>query len=143
MKDLDATNPMTRPNIFLINGKRPDENRFTASWHYLLFRHPEIGQLVVDKMMEMAGRVPVAFVCAHDHPSVSSLVHPDFLLECEEFAIICEHKIGSPFTESKLDKKSQLESYCGLSHHRLPTLVALIAHEDSLVVPTKMRPSEA
>jgi hypothetical protein len=63
--------------------------------HYLITRVPSIGQGIVDIICSRSGLARVTFIRAEDHPWGDPENKPDFRLVCEEFDILCEHKLGS------------------------------------------------
>ena len=117
------------PNVFTISAKMGAEDRFTAHWHYLLDNHPTLGQQVVDTIADSAGLPRSRFLKAEDHPAFTQQDQPDFLMLCEDYGLLCEHKLDSPLGER------QLERYCALSRDGLDLKVVLITNDNSTVVP--------
>lgn len=108
-------------NIFLLPPELGDEDRFTACFHYAIDNIPELGQAIVDFLLIQSGKSSSRFIKAVNHPFFSLADRPDFLLECEDCEIICEHKIASDLGEK------QLERYLSL-HREKPFYVALITN---------------
>lgn len=107
-------------NIFLLSEGLSEEDRFTAHLHYLIECVPEVGQCLVNELLRQAGKPPTRFQKSENHPSSEAQNRPDFLLRCENFDIICEHKLRSPLGER------QLERYLTMSWPR-PHHLALIS----------------
>jgi hypothetical protein len=120
-----------RPNVFLGSLLPNEEDRFTAHWHYLLDAHPELGQAVVDLLVERAGLPPSRFVGAEDHPFFTSVDRPNFLLLCEGYRILCEHKLDAELGPA------QLERYCALvpNEGRDGKAFVMLVAKDPLPVP--------
>jgi hypothetical protein len=107
-------------NIFMLPGSLGEEDLFTARLHHLIESDREIGQHIVEAILHSAKRPISKFKSAVNHPNVGSENQPDFLLQCEDFDIFCEHKLLSPLGNR------QLERYLGISWKR-PFYVALIS----------------
>lgn len=107
-------------NIFMMPSSLGDEDRFTASLHYLIESAPEVGQQLVNALHSDANMPSTTFVRAVDHPKSGNECRPDFLLECKDYDIICEHKLMSPLGDQ------QLERYLSTPWHR-QKYVALIS----------------
>lgn len=120
-------------NVFRISPELGPEDRFTAHLQYLLDCLPEIGQVWADYLLTQAGKAASRFVRAVDHPPSSFEDRPDFLLECEDVDIVCEHKLGSALG------RRQLERYLVLPSSR-PSYVTLIS-SGILAVPEEVRAS--
>lgn len=115
-------------NIFLLPPNLSKKERFAASWEYLLENIQDLGQEFVDFLTQRSGRRSSPFVKAVSYPFISSDVQPDFLLECQDFDIICDHRL-----ESELSKHS-LEAYFILAKFQSkPTYVALISNSYCLI----------
>lgn len=115
-------------NIFLLHSGLGVEDRFTAGWHYLIDSYPDIGQAVVDVLLQAAGHRSATFLHAEDHPVGTSEDRPDFLLHCDTIDIICEHKLASPLGHR------QLQRYLALPRPR-PFVVALITNSACVIPP--------
>ena len=113
-------------NIFMLPGSLGEEDRFTASLHYLIETTPKIGQQLVDAIHLSADRRTSRFVRSEDHPNVDVENRPDLLLECEDFDLFCEHKLLSPLGYR------QLERYLGIKREK-PVYVALISLGNCIV----------
>ncbi len=87
------------------------EDLFTARLHHLIGSNSEIGQHIVEAMLLSAKKPISKFKSAVNHPNVGSENQPDFLLQCEDFDIVCEHKLLSPLGNRQLD----WTLVCGLS----------------------------
>ena len=107
-------------NIFLLSENLSDEDRFTAHLHYLIECVPEVGQGLVNELLRQADQPTARFQKSENHPGSDAQNRPDFLLRCEDFDIICEHKLWSPLGDR------QLERYLTMSWQR-PYRVALIS----------------
>lgn len=97
------------------------EDDFTSQLHSLISQIPEIGQSMVTTIMTRAGREPSRFIASEDHPVGTVSDRPDFLLQCEDYDILCEHKLDSALGER------QLERYLSLQRNRT-TYLALITN---------------
>ena len=91
-------------NVFLLSGSPKSEDRFTSSLHCLIENVPAIGQEIVDYITAKAGKSTSRFVEAIDHPYCDGGEKPDFLLRCEDFDIICEHKLESSLGDRQLER---------------------------------------
>ena len=134
---------MEAANIFRIAASDlGPEDRFTALLHYLVESIPSIGQGMVDVICERSGLAPATFEMAANHPAGDAENKPDFMLSCEEFDILCEHKLGSELGER------QLERYLELPKSR-PTYLVLITNrthsisEDVLQSSNYLRPKDS
>jgi len=115
-------------NIFLLPPNLSKKERFAASWEYLLENIQDLGQEFVDFLTQRSGRRSSPFVKAVSSPFISSDVQPDLVLECQDFDIICDHRL-----ESELSKHS-LEAYFILAKFQSkPTYVALISNSYCLI----------
>ncbi len=110
--------PKVLKNIFDLIDFRRAEDRFTAAWGYVLDREPALAQAVADTLLKGRG-LTAKVIGVGDHPGYDSRKRPDFLIQCEEFDILVEHKLDA------LLHAKQLESYLQLDPHR--TWVAFIA----------------
>ncbi len=117
-------------NIFRLTEFGGAEDRFTAAWGYVLDREPALAQAVADTLLKGRG-LTAKVIGVGDHPAgYDSLDRPDFLIQCEEFDILVEHKLDA------LLGARQLERYLQLAPQR--TWVALIAPAYQSV-PTEVR----
>lgn len=111
---------MATTNIFRIASYTIGaEDRFTAFLHYLIQNIPSIGQEMVDFICEKSGVNSGKFKTSIDHPEGNAENRPDFMLSCDEFDILCEHKV-----ESELGAR-QLERYLALPTSRETRLVLI------------------
>ena len=129
-------------NIFMLPSSLGEEDRFTASLHYLIDSTPAIGQQFVDAIHGSAGRQSSRFIRSEDHPNVDIDNRPDLLLECADFDIFCEHKLFSPLGDR------QLERYLGISRNKsayvaLISLGSCIVSQDVRNNPNYLRPNDA
>lgn len=113
-------------NIFMLPEGLADEDRFTAQLHYLIECIPAVGQGMVDVLLAASGRPATRFKHSEDHPGTDRENRPDFLLACEDFDIVCEHKLQSPLGVR------QLERYLAM-HWPRETHLALITNTPSVV----------
>ena len=120
MSDLQSR--IGAPNIFTLFDDGDWEDRFTSLWHYLLDAVEGAGQGVVNYLAQGAGIAPSTFISAEDHPPGTDEDRPDFLIACQDYDIICEHKIAAPLGER------QLERYLALPRSR-PSYLVLIARD--------------
>lgn len=84
------------------------EDRFTASLHYLIDSVPPIGQSIADLISDQSGISRSPFLRAHDHPSGDDASRPDFLLECADYDLLCEHKLKSGLGVRQLERYLEL-----------------------------------
>ena len=103
-----------------------DEDRFTSSLHYLIELYPDIGQAIADYILAASGKNRSKFIRSDDHPGSTLQDRPDFLIDCQDFEIICEHKIDAPLGNK------QLERYLALNRKK-ENYVTLITLENCLV----------
>jgi hypothetical protein len=134
------------PNIFMISSELKPEDRFTISWEYLLYRLPELGQTLINYISENSGIGSSRFVEALDQSkfAFSNKDKPDFLILCQDYWIVCEHKLNSP------EKNDQLKRYCDLIHPEKELYVLFISNKigekiDDVVFnnPKYLRPSNS
>lgn len=121
---------MISPNIFRISSATGlgAEDRFTASLHYLIDAIPAIGQDIADLIADHSGIPRSKFIRSHDHPPGDMASRPDFMLECSDYNLLCEHKL-----ESGLGVR-QLERYLGLPAEK-PTYLVLITNASQSISP--------
>ena len=91
-------------NIFTLSSQLGDEDRFTSSLQYLIELYPEIGQKIADHILKLSGKPHSKFIQSSDHPTATLQDKPDFLIDCEDVEIICEHKIDAPLGEKQLER---------------------------------------
>jgi hypothetical protein len=90
-------------NIFLLPPNLDKKERFASFWEYLLENIPDLGQDFVDFLTQRSGKPSSTFVKSVSHPSFSSVLQPDMLLECQDFDIICDHHLESQLSKLSLD----------------------------------------
>ena len=98
---VDSTQAMS--NIFLLPASLDKKQRFAAFWEYLLENVPHIGQELVDFLVQRSGKAGSKFVRATSHPSIAVDAQPDLLLECQDFDIICDHRLDSEMGQHSLE----------------------------------------
>jgi hypothetical protein len=108
-------------NIFCLPQYVNDEDRFTSSLNYVIEFHQDLGQKLVDFILEASGLPSAQFIKSTDHPYYINEDRPDFRLECDKFDIICEHKLDAPLGHK------QLERYLNLRQKRGFYLVLITA----------------
>jgi len=91
-------------NIFTLSPLIGAEDRFTSSLHYLIEVYPDIGQTIADYILVASGKNHSKFIRSDDHPDSTLQDRPDFLIDCQDFEIICEHKIDAPLGEKQLER---------------------------------------
>ncbi len=116
-------------SIFQVHKISPREDYFTAAFECVLNYLPALGQEIVDFLMTATGKESSKFVKAIDHPYFEGYqCYPDLLLVCENFDIICEHKLQAPL------RNGQIESYLEIARkQKKPTYLALISNRQQLV----------
>jgi regulator of RNase E activity RraB len=131
-------------NLFLLPSVIGSEDRFTTSLAYLIERIPELGQALVDFLLDSSGHGSDRFIEGVDHPALSLADRPDFMLVCEGCNILLEHKLESTLGDT------QLERYLELAHKQeKPTFLALISNRRLPVVeavrldPTYLKPTDS
>ncbi|PZU97779.1 MAG: hypothetical protein DCE90_06785 [Pseudanabaena sp.] len=115
-------------NIFLLPQSLSKRERFAFSWEYLLENIPDLGQELVDFMTQRAGNSSSEFIKATTYPYTTSAIQPDILLECQDFDILCEHRL-----ESELSKHSLDDLLKSASQSNKLTYVALISNSYCLI----------
>jgi hypothetical protein len=122
-------------NIFKVHKISPREDYFTAAFECVLNYLPALGQEIVNFLMTATGKESSKFVKAIDHPCFEGYqCYPDLLLVCENFDIICEHKL-----QTRLGN-GQIESYLEIARNqKKPTYLALISNRHQLVSPVVQR----
>jgi hypothetical protein len=91
-------------NVFFVSPALGAEDRLTAYWHYVLDAVPGVGQAFVDHVASRAGLVPSKFLGSVDHPMGDRLNRPDFLIRCQDYDVLCEHKLDSPLGRRQLER---------------------------------------
>ncbi|WP_271253262.1 hypothetical protein [Pseudanabaena sp. Chao 1811] len=125
-------------NIFLLPPNLNKKERFAASWEYLLENIPDLGQELVDFLTQRSGKRSSTFIKAVSYPFISSDIQPDLILECQDFDIICDHRL-----ESELNKHS-LDTYFTLAKFQeKKNYVALISNSYCLISPEILAGQEA
>lgn len=101
---------MISPNIFRISSATGllAEDRFTASLHYLIDAIPAIGQDIADLIADHSGIPRSKFLRSHDHPPGDMASRPDFMLECSDYNLLCEHKLESGLGVRQLERYLEL-----------------------------------
>jgi hypothetical protein len=107
-------------NVFLVSPDLGPEDRLTAYWHYVLDAVPGVGQTFVDHVSSRSGLAQSKFLGSVDHPMGDRVNRPDFLIRCQDYDVLFEHKLDSPLGHS------QLEQYLALCQTRGQKL-ALVA----------------
>ncbi|OIP76561.1 MAG: hypothetical protein AUK48_05640 [Oscillatoriales cyanobacterium CG2_30_44_21] len=115
-------------NIFLLPQNLSKRERFALSWEYLLENVPELGQELVDFLTQRAGNFSSEFIKATTYPYTTSAEQPDILLECQDFDIVCEHRL-----ESELSTHSLEDLLKSAIHSEKLTYVALISNSYCLI----------
>lgn len=90
-------------NIFLLPPNLDKKERFAASWEYLLENIQDLGQDFVDFLTQRSGKPSSTFVKAVSYPSFMSDIQPDIILECQDFDILCDHRLESELSKLSLD----------------------------------------
>ena len=91
-------------NIFTLSPQLGDEDRFTSSLNYLIELYPEIGQKIANYILTAGGKSNSEFIKSSDHPTATFQDRPDFLIDCKDIQIVCEHKIDAPLGEKQLER---------------------------------------
>jgi hypothetical protein len=107
-------------NIFFVSPALGPEDRLTAYWHYVLDAVPGVGQTFVDYISSRSGLPQSKFLGSIDHPMGDQNNRPDFLIRCQDYDVLFEHKLDSPLG------RRQLERYLALCQTRGQKL-ALVA----------------
>ncbi|NUN65135.1 hypothetical protein HCU40_10300 [Pseudanabaena biceps] len=90
-------------NIFLLPPNLNKKERFAAFWEYLLENIPDLGQDLVDFLTQRSGKASSALIRASSYPDISGDVQPDILIECQDFDIVCDHRLDSELSKHSLD----------------------------------------
>jgi hypothetical protein len=114
-------------NIFLMPQNLSKRERFAVSWEYLLENIPDLGQELVDFLTQRAGKPSSVFIQATTYPYTTT-AQPDILLECQDFDIVCEHRL-----ESELSKHSLEDLLKSSSQRDKLTYVVLISNSYCLI----------
>jgi hypothetical protein len=91
-------------NIFLIPASTDKRQRFAAFWEYLLENVSELGQEFVDFVTQRSGKPSSQFLSATSYPTISNSFQPDLLIECQDFNIICDHRLDSEIQRQSLEE---------------------------------------
>lgn len=83
---------------------------------------PAVGQGIADALTSSRGIASSAFRRAVDHPPATLADRPDFLLECDDYDIIVEHKLDSGLGDVQLERYLAWAARCSK-----PTYLALVA----------------
>jgi hypothetical protein len=122
---VDSTQAMS--NIFLLPASLDKKQRFAAFWEYLLENIPSIGQEFVDFLVQRSGKSGSRLIRAVSYPSIAN-VQPDLLLECQDFDIICDHRLDSEMV------RHSLEAFLSSARSRSKlTYVAIISNSYCLI----------
>ena len=129
-------------NIFLVSPALGPEDRLTAYWHCVLEAVPGVGQAFVDHVSSRSGLAPSTFLGSVDHPMGDRVNRPDFLIRCQDYDVLFEHKLDSPLG------RGQLERYLTLCQTRGQKLALVAASSLPLEAsvcgsPWFVRPREA
>lgn len=125
-------------NIFLLPPNLDKKERFAASWEYLLKNVQGLGQDFVSFLTQRSGKPRSTFIKAVSYPFFSSDIQPDILLECQDFDIICDHRI-----ESELSEYSLATFLAIAKLQSKPTYVAVISNSYCLFEPEILDSEEA
>ncbi len=117
-------------NIFLLPPNLNKKERFAAFWEYLLENIHDLGQEFVDFLMQRSGKHSSNFLNAVSYPSISDEIQPDLVLECQDFDIICDHRLESELSKHSLDAYFILAKF-----QKKPTYVVLISNSYCLIDP--------
>lgn len=117
-------------NIFLLPPNLNKKERFAAFWEYLLENIHDLGQEFVDFLMQRSGKHSSNFLKAVSYPSISDEIQPDLVLECQDFDIICDHRLESELSKHSLDAYFILAKF-----QKKPTYVVLISNSYCLIDP--------
>ncbi|MDX2254521.1 MAG: hypothetical protein NW214_03305 [Pseudanabaenaceae cyanobacterium bins.39] len=90
-------------NIFLIPASTDKRQRFAYFWEYLLENVSELGQEFVDFVTQRSGKASSQFLSATSYPHLSDNLQPDLLIECQDFNIICDHRLDSDILRQSLE----------------------------------------
>jgi hypothetical protein len=115
-------------NIFLLPPNLNKKERFAASWEYLLENVQYLGQDFVDFLTQRSGKSSSTFVKAVSDPSLLSDIQPDILLECQDFDILCDHRLESELTKLPLEVLLTLAK-----SQSKPTYIAVISNSYCLI----------
>ncbi len=117
-------------NIFLLPPNLDKKERFAAFWEYLLENILDLGQDFVDFLTQRSGKPSSTFVKAASYPIFESELQPDMLLECQDFDIICDHRL-----ESQLNKLSLDALFILANSQPKKTYIAIISNSYCLIEP--------
>ncbi|MBH24225.1 MAG: hypothetical protein CMH57_07205 [Myxococcales bacterium] len=130
-------------NIFLISDGLGPEDRFTTHLAYLLENIPELGQAWANLLLERSGRPTATYQRCVDHPPLSPSHEdlPDFMLDCGEVQIVCEHKLDAQLGPDQLERYLALETrgdqgYLALISSVLHPVADAVANHPDYLRPT-------
>ena len=129
-------------NIFLVSPGLGPEDRLTAYWHYVLDVVPGVGQAFVDHVSSRSGLALSKFLGSVDHPIGDRVNRPDFLIRCQDYDVLFEHKLDSPLGRRQLERYLTL---CQMRGQKLALVAASALPLDASVrdSPWFVRPREA
>jgi hypothetical protein len=133
-------------NIFLLPPNLNKKERFAASWEYLLENIPNLGQEFVDFLTQRSGKPSSKFIKAISKPFFDADLQPDFqsdfqpdlLLECQDFDIVCDHRLESEMSNLSLDVLLNL-----VHVQTKPTYTVVISNSYCLIEPKILSSSAA
>ena len=97
---------------------------------------PALGQEIVDFLVAETGKESSKFVKAIDHPRFEGYqCRPDLLIVCENFDIICEHKLEAPLGNG------QLESYLKIARSQKKLTYLVLISNCYQLVPSAVQQS--
>ena len=125
-------------NIFLLPPNLNKRERFAASWEYLLENIPDLGQEFVDFLTQRSGKPSSSLIKAVSYPFFGADLQPDLLLECQDFDIVCDHRLESELSNLSLDVLLNLV-------HSQPkkTYIVVISNSYCLIDPKILAGSES
>jgi hypothetical protein len=118
------------------------EDRLTAYWYYVLDAVPGVGQAFVDHVSSRSGLAPSKFLGSVDHPTGDRVNRPDFLIRCQDYDVLFEHKLDSPLGHGQLERYLAL---CQTRGQKLALIAASALRLEASVSdsPWFVRPREA
>ena len=125
-------------NIFLLPPNLSKKERFASCWEYLLENIPDLGQEFVDFLTQRSGKSSSNFVKAVSHPFFGADLQPDLLLECQNFDIVCDHRLESELSNSSLEILLNL-----VRSQTKPTYLVVISNSYCLIEPKLLASSAA
>ncbi len=76
----------------------------TSYWSYALNTVPGLGQAFTDFVSKAANLPRTDFMGCIDHPMGDASNHPDLLLQCKDWHLLFEHKVGASLGPSQLQR---------------------------------------